>query len=156
MATILVAVIAAVAALVGYLVTGAINRRTERSQRYAQALDAVERYKQLPNVFRRLHDGTAETRVELANKLTDAQIAIAYHRRLLTLDSVELGDAYGVLVEKIRSKNSEFRLNALSQQPVDLDSGIEVGKAYEFDEREELLHCLQVMRKRSSILRNLF
>jgi hypothetical protein len=153
--TIFVAVLAAMVALIGYLITAAVHRRIEKSQRYAQALDAVERYKQLPNVFRRLHDGTPETRLLLAGKLADSQLAIAYHRRLLTLDSIKLGDAYGALVEKIRLRNSTFRRDALSAPPISNDLDIEVGNAYDFDEKDELLHCLCIMRKRLTILRNL-
>ena len=44
----LVAVVAAMTALAGYLLNGASSRRMERMRRYAEALDAVERYHQLP------------------------------------------------------------------------------------------------------------
>jgi hypothetical protein len=63
--------------------------------RYVDALDAVERYQQLPYTFRRRHNETPEIRDELARMLADVQVTLAFHRRRLRMDAAELGDAYG-------------------------------------------------------------
>lgn len=150
-----VAVVAGLVALVGYLLNSAGARRAEKMRRYAEALDAVERYRQLPYSFRRMHDETPETRKELAGMLGKVQVDLAFHRRWLTLDSSELGCAYDALVDKIREKNSECRVQALSETPVNADVGIEIGKPYVFDDKQERADCIRLMRKGLGILRNL-
>jgi hypothetical protein len=153
--TIVVGLIAAATALAGYLLSNAATRRTDRARRYAEALDIVERYRQLPYTFLRLHDGTSETRARLAEMLGEIQTALSFHRRWLTLESAELGAAYDALVDKVREKNSEFRKDALSRPAPSSDSDIEAGYLYTFDDKKERIECLRVMRKHLSILRNM-
>jgi hypothetical protein len=154
-ATIVVSLIAAATALTGYLLSNAGGRRIERARRYAEALDTVERYRQLPYTFLRLHDGTPETRARLAEMLGETQTALSFHRRWLTLESAELGAAYDTLVDKVRERNSEFRKDALSRPASSSDSQIETGYLYMFDDKKERLECFRVMRKHLSILRNM-
>lgn len=87
----LVAGVAGLVALSGYIVNGAASRRMEKVARFAEALDAIERYRQLPFTFRRRHDETVQTRAELAKLLAEVQISLAFHKRLLKLNSEELG-----------------------------------------------------------------
>jgi hypothetical protein len=54
--SIIVAAIAAAAALIGYFANSAINRRSELIRHYVDALAAVEKYRQLPFTFHRLHE----------------------------------------------------------------------------------------------------
>jgi hypothetical protein len=143
----IVAVIAAGTALTGYLVNSALSRRLERARHYADALTAVEKYKQVPFTYKRRHNGTEETRAELANMLGDIQVTLAFYRRWLELDSPAVGVAYNRLVDKVRLKNREFREDALSSPPVKNDIDIEIGTPYKSDSRAELDECIVFMRQ---------
>lgn len=151
----LIATVAAIAALIGYLLNSYVVRRSERLRHYAEALNAVGCYRQLPLTFRRLHDGTPEMRTRLATLLGDTQVSLAYHRVLLTLDSRAVGAAYDKLIEKIREKNSAFRLDALSRPPASADVEIELGEAYDFEYRAEQEECIRVMSRRLRLDRGL-
>ncbi|MEU7612955.1 hypothetical protein [Micromonospora sp. NPDC049204] len=153
--TIVVGIIAAATALVGYLLNSAATRRGERAQRYAEALEMVEHYRQLPYTFLRLHDGTPETRTKLAEMLGETQKSLSFYRRWLTLESAEIGAAYDNLVDKVRERNSEFRKDALSRPAPAADIDIEAGYLYTFDDRAERLACIRLMRKHLGLLRNL-
>lgn len=152
----LVGVVAALTAVVGYLLNSAAGRRLERMRRYADALDAVERYQQLPYTFHRRHNETAEVRDELATMLADVQVALAFHRRWLRMDSDELGDAYDALVDKVQVKNSTYRKQALSSPPAKSDVEIEISPGYRHDQGAERAECLRLMRRRLRLLRNVF
>jgi len=152
----LVAVLAALTALTGYILNGAAGRRLERMRRYADALDAVERYQQLPYTYRRRHNETPEIRDELARMLADVQVALAFHRRWLRMDADELGDAYDALVDKVQLKNSTYRKDALSAPPARSDVEMEISPGYRFDQHAERAECLRLMRKHLRLLRNIF
>ena len=151
-----VAIVAAMAALVGYLLNGAAGRRAERMRRYADALDAVERYRQLPYTLRRRHNETAEIRDEMARTIADVQVALAFHRRWLRLDVEELGDAYDALVDKIQLRNKNYRKDALATPPASRDVEIEISPGYRFDEDVERDECLRRMRIHLRLWRNIF
>ena len=70
---IVVALIAAAVAVTGYMINGRLGRLREKERSYAEALAAVERYHQLPYWLYRLHDGTPETRAELAKRVGETQ-----------------------------------------------------------------------------------
>lgn len=147
-APIVTAMGALLAAVIGYLVNSAINRRTDRVNRYAEALEIVERYCQIPLIFYRLHDSTPETRAKLATMLADIQVAIAFHRRFLEIDSPRVGAAFNELVDKIGKQNFKYRIDALESPPAQNDTDIEVPRgAYPFDNTKELSACVRVMRR---------
>ena len=152
----MVAVVAAMTALVGYLLNGAAGRRAERMRRYADALDAVERYRQLPYTFRRRHNETAEIRDEMARMIADVQVALAFHRRWLRLDVDELVDAYDALVDKIQLRNKSYRKDALATPAASRDVEIEISPGYRFDEDLERDECLRRMRRHLRLWRNIF
>jgi hypothetical protein len=144
---IIVAAIAATAALIGYFVNSSISRRSELIRHYADALAEVEKYRQLPFTFHRLHDSTRETRKELAKMMGENQAALAFYRRSLQLGSPAVGMAYARLVDKIREKNSIYREEALSSPPVCNDIDIEIGRPYNYDVKDELDECVTLMRR---------
>jgi hypothetical protein len=151
--SIIVASVAAVAVVVGYLVNGAIGRRTEMTRHYADALAEVEKYRQLPFTFHRRHDSTRETRTELANMIGENQASISFYRRSLQLGSPTVGLAYGRVVDKIREKNRTFRRQALLSPPVSNDIDIEIGTPYKFDIEDELDECVRLMRRELKLFR---
>jgi hypothetical protein len=151
-----VAVVAAMTALAGYLLNSAAGRRAERMRRYADALDAVERYRQLPYTLRRRHNETAEIRDEMARMISEVQVALAFHRRWLRLDAEELGEAYDALVNKIQLKNKSYRKDALASPPATKDVEIEISPGYKFDEELDRVECLRRMRKHLRLRHNIF
>lgn len=151
----IVAIIAAITALTGYLVNSALSRRLERARHYADALTAVEKYRQLPYTFQRRHDNTKETRAELATMLADIQVTLAFYRRWLELDSQVVGAAYNGLVNKLRDKNSEFRRIALSSPIAESDVDIEIARddPYRHFSRAEQDKCVALMRQELRLLK---
>jgi len=152
----LVATVAAMTALVGYLLNSAAGRRTERMRRYADALDAVERYQQLPYTFRRRHNETAEIRDELARMLADVQVTLAFHRRWLRMDAAELGEAYDALVDKIQLTNKAFRKEALAAPPAGKDVEIEISPGHQYNQAIERDECIRRMQKYLRLTCNIF
>jgi hypothetical protein len=145
---VIVAVIAAVTALTGYLVNGRLNRINEKTRAYAEALAAVEHYKLLPHTIYRLHDSTVETRAQLAKMIVETQESLAFHRRWLDLDSPAVGAAYNKLVDKIRETNSTYRQEAFDAPPPSSDGEMESykGKFYTHSEAERA-ECMLAMRR---------
>lgn len=125
-------------------------------RRYADALDAVERYRQLPYTMRRRHNETVQIRDEMARMVADVQVALAFHQRWLRLDVEELGDAYDALVGKIQQRNNKYRKDALAAPPAGKDVEIEISPGYRFDEGTERAECLRRMRKHLRLWRNIF
>jgi hypothetical protein len=142
----IVSAVAAVTALAGYLLNSTINRRVEKARYYAEALNAVEKYRALPYIFKRRHDSSEETRAELAKEITDIQANLRFYQGWLQLDSLEVGAAYNDLVSKIREKNGEYRREALSSPPAKEDRDIEIAP-YEFDDQAEHDYCVAAMRQ---------
>lgn len=125
--TLVVGVIAALVAVSGYLFNNAASRRAERAKRYADALDAVEQYRDLPYAFLRLHDESEETRAELAKLLNATQRNLTFHRRWMSLESPAVATVYETLVAKVRIQGGDFRRQALTTPPPAADVEIEVG-----------------------------
>ena len=148
----IVAAIATVTALTGYLVNSTINRRAEKTRYYTEALNAVEKYGALPYIFKRRHDESKETRAELANILTDVQAALRFYQRWLELDSPVIGEAYNRLIEKMREKNSIYRKEALSSPMAEKDIEIEI-TPYDYDAKMEHDYCTAVMRRELRLLK---
>lgn len=152
--SVIVAAIAAVAALAGYLVNGRLNRISEKTKAYAEALTTVEHYKLLPDTIYKLHDSTAETRAQLAKMIIETQERLAFHRRWLDLDSLAVGSAYNKLVDKVRETNSIYRQQAFEAPPPGTDSELESfrGKFYTHSEAERA-ECVLAMRRELRIFR---
>jgi hypothetical protein len=152
----LVALIAGVVGLVGYMSNSAINRQAERRRAYAEALVAIERYKQLPYDIHRRPDASPETRRRIAEHISDAVVGVAFHRRLLMLDSEPIGYAYNQLLGKVVDKGAAYRRNALARSPVEYDADLEFPPPYNYEDRDERNECLRVMRRELSFLRSVF
>jgi hypothetical protein len=149
---IFVATIAAATAAAGYLLNNTINRRVEKMRYYAEALNAVEKYGALPYIFKRRHDGSKETRAELADTMTEVQAALRFYQGWLKLDSPTVGDAYSRLVEKMREKNSDYRKEALIAPPAQQDKDIEI-EPYDYDKEVEQDLCIAAMRQELKLLK---
>jgi hypothetical protein len=145
---VIVAFIAAVTALAGYLITGRLNRIDRKARYYADALGAVERYKQLPFTIYRRHDSTSQTRAELSSMIGETQANLSFYRGLLELDSPKVGIAYGNLVDKIRERNSTYRRQAFQGAPcTDADvEEIRTSVDFVYHSYQVKRACIQAMR----------
>jgi hypothetical protein len=150
----IVAVIAATAALTGYFINARSTRLNEKARYYAEALTALERYKQLPYAIYRRHDSTAQTRAELAILIGDAQAAVSFHRRWLDLDSPTVGKAYKCLDDKAREVNRKYREKAFQTEPrTDLnieDLGTSIDFPYDSESETDL--CIRAMRQELKLI----
>ena len=142
-----VASITALVAIIGYLANGSINRLSERRKAYAQALADLEKLKQLPYDIRRRPDSSAESRVRVAEAISQALAVVAFHRRWLMLDSKDVGSAYNALVAKVRDANAQFRKEALEAPAATEDHLLHLDNIYRYDDRPERDACIQAMRK---------
>ena len=144
---IIVALIAAATALIGYLVNGRLNRISDKMKSYAEALAAVEHYRQLPYMIYRLHDSTPETRAQLAKMIGEAQESLSFHRRWLDLGSPAVSAAYNKMVDKIRKDNNIYRQQALDAPPPSTDGDLEKFRdEFLTNTHDESRECLRAMR----------
>ena len=116
MATIIAALVAAVVATFGYVITARAKLLEERRKTYAAALAAVCDYQELPYRIRRRPDSSAATRAALGMIISDVQRDLDFHDQLLELDSPKLGLAYRALVEKSRRIGKPHRDEAGSSR----------------------------------------
>lgn len=146
----IVAVIAAAAAVTGYLINGALARIAARREAYAEALAEVQRYNQLPYRFRRRGDDSPETIERLATLLGDTQARLAYHRRRIELEDADVAKAFNAYVDKLRESNGLHRRDALNSPaavaPVDIEFD-----GYPFAARDERRQCVRAMRENLSL-----
>lgn len=151
---IIVALVAAVTALTGYLVNGRLNRINDKMKSYADALTVVEHYKQLPYTIYRLHDSTPETRAQLARMIGEIHESLSFHRRWLDLGAPAVGAAYEKLVDKVSAENSTYRQQAFEAPPPnedrDLDKFRNKFPTYSDTETKE---CLAAMRNELKFFR---
>lgn len=151
---IIVAAIAAVAGLTGYFINGRLTRLGNKARYYAEALAAVERYKQLPYAIYRRHDGTPQTQSELAVMIGEAQEALSFHRRWLDLDSPIVGSAYHALVEKVHKTNRTYRRQAF-QTSLRTDSDMEAlytSIRLEYYDVKETIACILIMQRELKLI----
>lgn len=102
--TIIAALIAALVAVAGYMLTQAQARRERKAKEFADALAAVAEYLEAPYRIRRRQAATPEAREALASSLSDLQARIALHRAWLQVEAPAVGQAYDALVSAARSE----------------------------------------------------
>ena len=141
----IVAAVAGIVAVLGYLANSRISRLRERERYFVDALLAVERYKQLPYWRHRL-----DASPELAKRIGEVHENLAYHRRLLQLDSPQVYLAYTALVNTIRSRNK----NSSAEAPVERDrTRIELDKKYSSRSKPDRDECLRLMTIQLKLIR---
>src|SRR5579875_2384947 len=110
--TIIAAVIAALVAVTGYMLTQAQARRERRDREFADALAAVEEYLEAPYRIRRRQAATPEAREALTSALSGLQARIALHRAWLQVEAPAVGRAYEALVSAAEALVSAARSEA--------------------------------------------
>jgi hypothetical protein len=146
MGTIIAALIAASVATFGYMITARSKLLEERAKRYAAALSAVHAYQELPYRIRRRPDSCAVTRGTLGTTISDIQLELDFHRRLLELDSPMLGREYFALVQKSRELGKPYRDTAWKEPPATRDERMGFPEEYRYETDDQMKICLAQMR----------
>jgi hypothetical protein len=151
-ATIVAALVAAVVATFGYVITARAKLLEERRKTYAAALAAVCDYQELPYRIRRRPDSSAATRAALGLIISDVQRDLDFHDQLLELDSPKLGIAYRALVEKSRRIGKDHRDEAWARPPASEDKAMSFPEGYRYEDADQWDFCRQRMREQLRML----
>jgi hypothetical protein len=147
MTEVIAALIAATAVLVGYLVNQISNRRLDKTKVFAAAIEAVADYQEMPYRIRRQPSSDAATRVGLAERVSDIQKRIDFHRAWLRIESEEVGNSYDDLVASVRREAGQHMKNAWGESLITSDDEMSLGVAYACPETEKVrAECLKTMQ----------
>ena len=102
--TIIAALIAALVAVTGYMLTQAQSRRERRAREFADALAAVEEYLEVPYRIRWRSAATPEAREAITALINSIQTRIVFHLAWLQVETPAVGQAYAALVSAARSE----------------------------------------------------
>lgn len=144
-------IIAALVGIAGFLLNQLANRRERKSKIYAEALEAVQEYAELPYRIRRRASEDGPTRAALGDRISDLHAKLAFYRRWLQIDSAEVSSAYEDFVDKTTTACRGFWSAAWKEPVLTEDKQaalIDVGYVAKFD--EELRLCLSAMRRELS------
>jgi hypothetical protein len=141
------AVITGVVAVVGYLLTQGANRRDRKSKVYAEAIQAIFRYEEMPYKVRRRPSCGAEVRAELGKEISDTMGNVAYYCSLLEIESRQVGQAYKKLFDRTKEEEQSFRNDAWKAPVMKTDEEMAEKLPYIFDNKEELKLCVEMMRR---------
>jgi hypothetical protein len=152
-ATILGALLAAAAALAGYILTQAWNRRERRVRTYAEALSAIRDYQELPYRIYRRQASDAQARVSLGDMLSAAAGKVRFYMATLEMESPLVAMAYRDLRNQTRRRGALYRDWAWQQPPIDNDGAMALNPPFHHDNDEEERLCIACMRHDLRILR---
>ena len=145
--TLALGMVTALVDLIGYWSNLYIQRSTARSQVYAQALQAIHRYEELPYAIRHRQGSDGEARTTLAARISDVFADVNYHQTLLTMDSAVVGKAYEGLFARTRQHGGPHRREAWNTPPMSDDTDVPGGAYYPYDNGPERELCLLAMRR---------
>ena len=143
------AMIAAFAAIAGYVVTQLANRRDRKGKVYAEALAVMQEYRELPFRIRRRPSSDGATRAALGDKISDVLDRLGFYRSWLEIDSYVVGAAYSDLFAQVRRFGARYR-NAAWRDPIISRDEEMASLAYEYDIGPEMRLCLEAMRNELS------
>jgi hypothetical protein len=152
MATIIAALVAAVVATFGYVISTRAKLLEDRRKTYAAALAAVCDYQELPYRIRRRPDSSAATRAALGTTISDIQRDLDFHNQLLELDSPKIGLAYRALVEKSQRLGKPHRDEAWARPPADEDKAMSFAEEYRYEDDDQWDFCRERMREQLRML----
>ncbi|GAA2212485.1 hypothetical protein GCM10009850_079470 [Nonomuraea monospora] len=146
----LAAIIALGGAVLTATVTYALNQRTARRERqarsFAEALAAIEEYAEMPYRIRR-RTRSEEGRYELSEKISDVQARMAFHQAWLSIESVDLGNAYKELVAMAKKQAGGQMKEAWKEPILTRDAQMILKQAYSRDKIDDAREsCVVLMR----------
>jgi hypothetical protein len=144
----LVGIITALIALIGYWNTHYLQRRDRRALMYAEAVAAMRTYEQAPYLVRRRADSSGATRAAIAAQLIDANTRVSYNEKLLLMDSMPVGTAFGLLLEVTRAQLSRYRDEAWRTAVMAHDEEVPQSTLqYSYDNEAEWGLCIVAMQR---------
>jgi hypothetical protein len=150
LATIWTGIIAGLVALTGYLLNQSANRRERRSKVFAEALEAIRDYQELPYKIRRRPGSDGKTRAELGRDTGDAVSKLWYYRAWLETESAEVSAAYRDLIAETKRDGNSYRATAWSEPVIMTDSDARLKDKYTYDNKPELALYLMAIRRELS------
>jgi hypothetical protein len=144
----IVGLLTAAIALLGYWNTQHLQRRDRRGVMYAEAMAAMRAFEQAPYLIRRRADSTGATRAEVAVKLIDANTRVTYSEKLLLMDSQAVGGAYGLLATVTKDQVRVHRAEAWRTPVISHDEQVpDSTMQYPYDNEPEWALCVVAMRR---------
>lgn len=124
-----------IAAVIGAIVNAVINRKKfleeERARvrtTYAEAMQAVAAYKELPYAIRhRRHDDPVGERIRLSEMGREIQQRLAYYRAWTQAESNQVGAAYAELVRELRALAGAACHRAWTEPAIESDADMNIG-----------------------------
>ena len=148
MTEVIAALIAATAVLIGYLVNQVANRKAEKTKVFAEAIEAVADYQEMPYRIRRRPASDAPTRLALSERVSDIQKRIDFHRAWLVIESAKVGETYEALVSAVRKEAGEHMKTAWKEPLITEDDQMSLGVAYSCpDTQAARAACLTAMQQ---------
>jgi hypothetical protein len=146
-ATLLAASVAALAAIVGYLLNQQANRRIRKTQFYAEALRAIADLEELPYRIRRRQDSTSLTRERIGREINDVFVQVSFYMCWLRIDAIRVGIAYQELARKAITYSEPQRAHAWASSPLSSDAAANLGEIYYAGAQAEKYRCEIIMRQ---------
>lgn len=135
------AIITAVFALAGVLVTVAVNQHLARQDRlrkdFAEALAAVERYAELPYRVRRRQGAGPETRERISDVTHGVQQDLLFYQSWVRIQAPRVADAYDALVGAMRREAGRAMSEAWRTGAITADEDMPLGDGYDFPEMRQ-------------------
>ena len=146
LATLLAALVATAAAVLGYVLTQMVGRRDRQAQRFAEALLAVYEYQESAYRIMSRADESGPTRERLGELHGKAANGIRYHFALLKVESPLVAEAYYDLFMRTRQVGALFRAWAWSRPPLRNDVEMSESTSLVYGNDDEIDMCLRCMR----------
>jgi hypothetical protein len=144
MSTVIAASIAALVAVVGYLLNQQASRRQTKAEFYSRALRSIKEVEELP--YRIAERGAEPTgRVSAAKTCSDAFVDTAFFKGWLYIDNQTVGKVYDILSQRSMVTGLPLR-KAAWENPVPANSKTLMDGYDYYDSRPEWNLCITVMR----------
>jgi hypothetical protein len=141
-----VGLIAASVALTGYVMTQAANRRQQKAKLFAEAIEAVKAFEELPFRIAKRAASDGPTRAELGNRVSDLFVKLGLYRAWLQIESPLAGEAYVLLLDRTHAEVGPHRKAAWARAVNDSDEDAHLDGIFPIDNKPEMALCLAVMR----------
>jgi hypothetical protein len=145
--TLTVGMAAAGVALVGYLLSQAAGRRQHKTHLFAEALEAVKAFEELPFRIAKRPASDATTRAELSNKVSDLFVKLGFYRAWTQIESPLVGEAYVILLDKTHAAVGPLRKAAWERDLLQTDREAHIDGLFFVDNKPETALCLAVMQR---------
>jgi hypothetical protein len=148
-AGIIVASIAALVAIFGYVYVQVGARRERVGRTFADALAAVHDLRGMPYLVRRRPANDAATRWELAKRLNEIHSRLDFHRAWLRVEAAPVAEPFEELVTQVRDQASEYMDWSLQQPPFESDPELvaHLSERFTYDGlNDRIERCVSEMR----------